>query len=994
MEEIMEPRMGENYGLNPGVLTQAILPVDVSTDTGCGSVNATRAKKLLHNLNKGSKLALQNALRYFPPEVHKELALEFAEELKLYGHIYMYRFCPEIEMRAYPIEEYPCKTKSAAAIMHMIMNNLDPSVAQFPQELVTYGGNGQVFSSWAQFWLVMHYLSEMTEEQTLVMYSGHPLGLFPSHRYAPRLIITNGMVIPNYSSRDEYEKMFAMGVTILVYELDTTGEQLVDLGSDQTSCHNPFSGGYYPVQLSFEEANQLMSTNPGRFRTLVQESLRRQVAAINRLSDKGMVFWDYGNAFLLEAQRAGADVEKRGANKTEFRYPSYVQHIMGRHTTASMEPTQLTAAVVSIANTSRIILQHVQNLQKQARRRQQRDHDSDEDMDTDFSQSTGPGNLDIMVVVGSQARILYSDRKGRVSIAVAINRAIAEKRIKAPVVLSRDHHDVSGTDSPYRETSDIYDGSAFCADMAVQNFVGDAVRGATWVALHNGGGVGWCEACGQRFPSAARLGAHQRRSHLEPDRPYRCEFPGCERTFITVSALFSHNRAHFREQEQFSCSFPGCSKQYDKACRLKIHMRSHTGERPFICDSEGCGWSFTSMSKLLRHKRKHEDDRRFTCPIEGCGKSFTRAEHLKGHSITHLGTKPFECPVEGCCAKFSARSSLYIHSKKHLQDVDSSKTRCPVSSCNKLFTSKHSMKTHMVKQHNFSPDLLTQLEATSSLTPSSELTSPGQSDLSNIDLVSLFSNVSGNNSGIATDMALVNSGIVTIDVASVGSTLGGNLSVSSNSLGQTVDPLILVTSSDIPHSLDSSLLMGTTATVLQQSTSNLDDVQTVNAEALGSLASLSVKNSSQDLHGLTSSNNLTIDTTTLTPSSSLGGSNGPELLTPTKAERNLLPSSDVVGQQEGSKVVTQFVFSNPPGSYSAQKEMDLSTVTCSSFLDDPPGEGDLPFQLSSQSSSSHSQLTVDLPVHILQEPHNSTEDDAGSDNSQFTGSTINLQDLE
>ncbi|XP_074861363.1 zinc finger protein ZXDC isoform X2 [Carettochelys insculpta] len=588
-----------------------------------------------------------------------------------------------------------------------------------------------------------------------------------------------------------------------------------------------------------------------------------------------------------------------------------------------------------------------------------------------------------------------------------------------------------------------------------------------------------CEACGQRFPSAARLGAHQRRSHLEPDRPYRCDFPGCERTFITVSALFSHNRAHFRDQEQFSCSFPGCSKQYDKACRLKIHMRSHTGERPFICDSEGCGWSFTSMSKLLRHKRKHEDDRRFTCPVEGCGKSFTRAEHLKGHSITHLGTKPFECPVEGCCAKFSARSSLYIHSKKHLQDVDSSKTRCPVPSCNKLFTSKHSMKTHMVKQHNFSPDLLTQLEATSSLTPSNELTSPGQSDLSNIDLVSLFSNVSGNNSGIATDMALVNSGIVTIDVASVGSTLGGNLSVNSNSLGQTADPLILVASSDIPHSLDSSLLMGTTATVLQQSTSNLDDVQTVNAEALGSLASLSVKNSGQDLHGLTSSNNLTIDTATLTPSSSLGGSNGPELLTPTKAERNLLPSLDVVGQQEGSKVVTQFVFANPPGSYSAQKETDLSTVTGSSFLesggsartdyraiqlakkrkqkgnasstasnsgqrkskggkvsptsfsssshgqrlcgsvvlpnggltirdpatgtqyvqiqllqDDSPGEGDLPFQLSSQSSSSHSQLTVDLPVHILQEPHNSTEDDAGSDNSQFTGSTINLQDLE
>ncbi|KFO69416.1 Zinc finger protein ZXDC, partial [Cuculus canorus] len=557
-------------------------------------------------------------------------------------------------------------------------------------------------------------------------------------------------------------------------------------------------------------------------------------------------------------------------------------------------------------------------------------------------------------------------------------------------------------------------------------------------------------------------------------------FPGCERTFITVSALFSHNRAHFREQEQFSCSFPGCNKQYDKACRLKIHMRSHTGERPFLCDFEGCGWSFTSMSKLLRHKRKHEDDRRFTCPVEGCGKSFTRAEHLKGHSITHLGTKPFECPVEGCCAKFSARSSLYIHSKKHLQDVDSLKTRCPVSSCNKLFTSKHSMKTHMVKQHNFSPDLLTQLEATSSLTPSSELTSPGQNDLSNIDLVSLFSNVSSNNSGIATDMALVNSGIVTIDVASVGSTLGGNLPVSNSSLSQAVDPLILVASSDMPQSLDSSLLLGTSTTVLQQSTLNLDDVQTVNAEALGSLASLSMRNSSQDVHGLTSSNNLTIDTATLTPSSSLGGTNVPELLTPTKVERNLLPSSDVVGQKEGSKVVTQFVFSNPPGSYSAQKEMDLGTVTGGSFLessgsartdyraiqlakkrkqkgsgsgtgasgsgqrkskggkvsptnfssstpgsrlggnivlpnggltirdpaigaqyvqiqllqDDSPGEGDLPFQLSSQSSSSHSQLTVDLPVHILQEPHNSTEDDAGSDNSQFTGSTINLQDLE
>ncbi|XP_070792992.1 zinc finger protein ZXDC [Pituophis catenifer annectens] len=583
-----------------------------------------------------------------------------------------------------------------------------------------------------------------------------------------------------------------------------------------------------------------------------------------------------------------------------------------------------------------------------------------------------------------------------------------------------------------------------------------------------------CEACGQRFPSAARLGAHQRRSHLEPDRPYRCEYPGCERTFITVSALFSHNRVHFREQELFSCSFPGCNKQYDKACRLKIHMRSHTGERPFICDFEGCGWSFTSMSKLLRHKRKHEDDRRFTCSVEGCGKSFTRAEHLKGHSITHLGTKPFECPVEGCCAKFSARSSLYIHSKKHLQDVDSLKMRCPVSSCSKLFNSKHSMKTHMVKQHNFSADLLNQMETIGSLTPSNELANSGQSDLSNVDLVSLFSSVSGNSSGISADMALINSGILTIDVASVGSTLGGSLSVNSNSLAQTVDPLILVASSDIPQSLDSSLLLGTTTTVLQQSTLNLDEVQTVNAEALGSLASLSARSSSQDLHGLTSSNNLSADTATLSPSSSLGGNNTAELLAPNKAEQTLLPSLDVVEQQEGSKVVTQYVFSNPSGSYSAQKETDLSTVTsssipesggsartdyraiqlakkrkqkgngndvgssdsairkskndkvnsfshgnrlCSSILpngnltvrdssagaqfvqiqllqDDSPGEGDLPFQLSSQSSSSHSQLTVDLPVHILQEPHNSAEEDANSDNSQFTGSTINLQDLE
>ncbi|XP_041281804.1 urocanate hydratase [Onychostruthus taczanowskii] len=564
------------------------------------------------------KLALCNALRYFPPEIQKKLALEFAEELRLYGHIYMYRFCPDIEMRAYPIGEYPCKIKSAAAIMLMIMNNLDPSVAQFPQELVTYGGNGQVFSNWAQFWLVMQYLSEMTEEQTLVMYSGHPLGLFPSHQRAPRLVITNGMVIPNYSSRDEYEKMFALGVTMygqmtagsycyigpqgivhgtvltvlnagrrylraedlsgkvfvtsglggmsgaqakaaviagcvgiiaevdeaallkrhkqgwlmeisnnldhciarlrearknkialslgyhgnvvdlwerLVHELDTTGELLVDLGSDQTSCHNPFNGGYYPVQLGFEEGKQLLSSNPGKFRTLVQESLKRHVAAINKLADKGMFFWDYGNAFLLEAQRAGADVAKKGGNKTEFRYPSYVQHIMGdifslgfgpfRWVCTSGDPRDLaTTDSIAMSVLEDSIRQGVSTSVKQQY------HDN-----IRWIREAGRHSL----VVGSQARILYSDQKGRVSIAVAINRAISEGKIKAPVVLSRDHHDVSGTDSPFRETSNIYDGSAFCADMAVQNFVGDSFRGATWVALHNGGGVGWGEVINGGF---------------------------------------------------------------------------------------------------------------------------------------------------------------------------------------------------------------------------------------------------------------------------------------------------------------------------------------------------------------------------------------------------------------------------------------------------------------------------------------------------------------
>ncbi|XP_027719793.1 urocanate hydratase isoform X2 [Vombatus ursinus] len=559
------------------------------------------------------QLALKNALRYFPPEVHKILAPEFAQELKLYGHIYMYRFCPDIEMRAYPIENYPCKTKSAAAIMHMIMNNLDPSVAQFPQELVTYGGNGQVFSNWAQFRLVMSYLSEMTEEQTLVMYSGHPLGLFPSSPSAPRLVITNGMVIPNYSSRMEYEKLFAMGVTMygqmtagsycyigpqgivhgtvltvlnagrrylgvedlsgkvfvtsglggmsgaqakasviagcvgviaevdkaallkrhqqgwlmeitdsldhcikrlrearkkkmilslgyhgnvvdlwerLVYELDTTGELLVDLGSDQTSCHNPFNGGYYPVQLSFQEANQLMATDPAKFQDLVKESLKRHVAAINRLSEKSFFFWDYGNAFLLEAQRAGADVMKKGGNKTEFRYPSYVQHIMGdifslgfgpfRWVCTSGDPQDL--VTTDLLATS-VLEEAIKCGVKDSVKQQYADN-------IRWIREAGKHKL----VVGSQARILYSDQKGRVAIAVAINQGIAQGKIKAPVVLSRDHHDVSGTDSPFRETSNIYDGSAFCAGsgaLFLPRHGGAELRGRCLPRCHMGGFTQW-----------------------------------------------------------------------------------------------------------------------------------------------------------------------------------------------------------------------------------------------------------------------------------------------------------------------------------------------------------------------------------------------------------------------------------------------------------------------------------------------------------------------
>uniref|UniRef100_A0AAX7UPF8 Urocanate hydratase n=1 Tax=Astatotilapia calliptera TaxID=8154 RepID=A0AAX7UPF8_ASTCA len=463
------------------------------------------------------RLALRNALRYFPPSHHATLAPEFAQELRQYGHIYMYRFCPTLRMRAYPIDQYPCHTRQAAAMMLMIMNNLDPAVAQFPQELVTYGGNGQVFSNWAQFRLVMHYLSEMTEEQTLVMYSGHPMGLFPSLPSSPRAIITNGMVIPNYSSRDQYEKMFALGVSIeaksaktplslgyhgnvvdlwerILLEFERTGELLVDLGSDQTSLHNPYNGGYYPVQLSFHQANQFMSTDPDRFRNVVQESLRRQIKAINKLADAGMHFWDYGNAFLLEAQRAGAEVQKVGGGATEFRYPSYVQHIMGdifslgfgpfRWVCTSGDPRDL-AVTDNIAAT---VLEEMSANVPDRVKQQYNDN-------IHWIREAGKHKM----VVGSQARILYSDQKGRVSIALAINQAVADGNVSAPVVISRDHHDVSGTDSPFRETSNVYDGSVFCADMAVQNFVGDAFRGATWVALHNGGGVGWGEVINGGF---------------------------------------------------------------------------------------------------------------------------------------------------------------------------------------------------------------------------------------------------------------------------------------------------------------------------------------------------------------------------------------------------------------------------------------------------------------------------------------------------------------
>lgn len=569
--------------------------------------HAPKRKDILNSEEK--KLALKNALRYFPRQFHEVLAPEFLNELKTFGRIYMYRFRPDYEMFARPIDAYPAKSKQAASIMLMIQNNLDKAVAQHPHELITYGGNGAVFQNWAQYLLTMKYLAEMSDEQTLVMYSGHPMGLFPSHKNAPRVVVTNGMVIPNYSSRDDYERMNALGVsqygqmtagsymyigpqgivhgtTITVMnaarmhspggsagkifvtsglggmsgaqpkaaviagmvcvvaeinpkavevrhsqgwvdEVYTDLDKLIarmtqarsnkeavslayqgnvidlwekladenipiELGSDQTSLHNPFAGGYYPAGLTLEESNKMMAEQPELFREKVHESLRRQVTAVNKLAANGMYFWDYGNAFLLEASRAGANMTNE---KGDFIYPSYVQDIMGplffdygfgpfRWVCTSGNPNDL-ETTDQIAE--RVLRDLAENSPSEIKQ-QMEDN-------IHWIHEAGKNKL----VVGSQARILYADCKGRTQIAKAFNDAIADGRISAPIVLGRDHHDVSGTDSPYRETSNIYDGSSLTADMAVQNFVGDAFRGATWISLHNGGGVGWGEVINGGF---------------------------------------------------------------------------------------------------------------------------------------------------------------------------------------------------------------------------------------------------------------------------------------------------------------------------------------------------------------------------------------------------------------------------------------------------------------------------------------------------------------
>ena len=573
--------------------------------------HAPKRRQILSNKEK--RLALKNALRYFPKEQHKLLAAEFAKELDEYGRIWMMRYRPtQYELKSYPLDSYPVKSKQAASIMLMIHNNLDNRIAQFPHELITYGGNGAVFQNWAQYRLVMKYLCEMEDDQTLVMYSGHPLGLFPSSKDSPRVVITNGMVIPNYSSQDDYDRMNALGVSqygqmtagsymyigpqgivhgttitvlnaarmfcgagdslsgitfvtsglggmsgaqakagviagasCIVSEInphaankrheqgwlseiaDSTDDAIdrmlaaktdgratsighignivellermverdvkIDLLSDQTSLHNPWQGGYYPVTLSFEEGKEMLSSNPEKFRQEVQETLRRHASAVNSLVENGAYFWDYGNAFLLEASRAGADVMNEDGSR--FRYPSYVEDIMGpmcfdygfgpfRWVCTSCDPKDL-------AKSDRIAQEVLSNMVKEAPeeiRQQMLDN-------IRWIDEAGKNKM----VVGSQARILYADTEGRKMIAKAFNDAIKTGEISAPIVLGRDHHDVAGTDSPFRETANISDGSMFTADMAVHNFVGDGFRGATWISLHNGGGVGWGEVINGGF---------------------------------------------------------------------------------------------------------------------------------------------------------------------------------------------------------------------------------------------------------------------------------------------------------------------------------------------------------------------------------------------------------------------------------------------------------------------------------------------------------------
>ena len=582
----------------------SVLPAKKVYETAIN--HAPKRKQILSN--EETRLALENALRYFPKELHAELAPEFLQELNDFGRIYMYRFRPDYTMYARPIEEYPGKSLQAKAIMLMIQNNLDYAVAQHPHELITYGGNGAVFQNWIQYRLTMKYLAEMTEDQTLVMYSGHPMGLFPSHKDAPRVVVTNGMVIPNYSKPDDWEKMNALGVsqygqmtagsymyigpqgivhgttiTVLngfrkikkspagslfvtsglggmsgaqpkagniagcvtvcaevnpkitkirheqgwineviedinqlvvrvkeaqankevvsiaylgnivdVWETFDAQNLHIDLGSDQTSLHNPWAGGYYPIGLTFKESNELMATNPDEFKHKVKATLVRHAAAINKHTAKGTYFFDYGNAFLLEASRAGADV--MAPNHIDFKYPSYVQDIMGpmcfdfgfgpfRWVCASGKPEDL-------AKTDEIACHVLEELMKTS------PDEIRQQMDDNITWIKGAQQNKL--IVGSQARILYADAEGRMRIAEAFNKAIAAGQI-GPVVLGRDHHDVSGTDSPFRETSNIYDGSKFTADMAIQNVIGDSFRGATWVSIHNGGGVGWGEVINGGF---------------------------------------------------------------------------------------------------------------------------------------------------------------------------------------------------------------------------------------------------------------------------------------------------------------------------------------------------------------------------------------------------------------------------------------------------------------------------------------------------------------